>query len=534
MTAASTPLSPPDIDAAKLYNRRIRAWSLYDVADHAYITVTSTTFFPPYFIAIATPAFLEIGKGVTDTAANALARDTASNVYAFAVSLALFIAAILAPIIGTYADLTGRRKRLLVVTTAAGGVIASLMVTLTTGMWALGLLMYMATQIALNIALGMNSSLLPHVARPADIPRVSSLGYAMGYIGGGILLLINTVLFLFAGKLGIDSSTAVRIAFLSVGFWWIGFTIPTALVVPEPPAVPLANSSGSPVRDTFTRLGHTVRDIQRYRELFKMLVAFWLYSEGIGAIILLSTAYGSALGLDNSALIAALLLTQFVAFPYALLYGRIANNSNQHRSSYMAMLLWTAVTMPILGLFANLSVNAAGQGLPLPLTFGLIAVDQLLGIAFAYFVGGRLLAAFTASLDTKRAVIVGLLIYTIVPVWGFFLHSSAEFFMVGWLVGTVQGGTQALSRAIYSRLCPPAKSGEFFGLYGLSEKFAGILGPLLYGIIGTLTHSPQASVLSISVFFILGMVLLWRVNETAGAAVAEADEQQIKTSQVAA
>jgi UMF1 family MFS transporter len=532
MTAAPNTTSPPDSISTALYNRRVRAWSLYDVADHAYITVTGTTFFPPYFVAIATPAFLIAGQAA-DKAATALARDTASNMYAFAVSLALFIAAILAPIIGTYADLTGRRKRILVVTTAAGGVIASLMVTLTTGMWVIGLLLYMVTQIALNIALGMNSSLLPHVARPSDIDRVSSLGYAMGYIGGGLLLLVNTVLFLFADKLGIDSSTAVRIAFLSVGFWWIGFMIPTALIVPEPPAVPLVNSSGNMIRDAFTRLGHTLRDIQHYRELFKMLVAFWLYSEGIGAIILLSTAYGSALGLDSGALIAALLLTQFVAFPYALIYGRIANAANNHRSAYVSMLLWTAITMPILGVFANLSVTSAGQGLSLPLTFGLIAVDQIVGILFAHFVGSKLLTGFTARLDTKRAVVLGLLIYTIIPIWGFFLHSSAEFFMIGWLVGTVQGGTQALSRSIYSRLCPPAKSGEFFGLYGLSEKFAGILGPLLYGIIGTLTHSPQASVLSISVFFILGMVLLWRVNETAGAAVAQADEQQIEASHAA-
>jgi len=508
------------------YQRRVRAWSFYDWADHAYITVLSTTFFPPYFIAIAAPAFLVASQ--TGTNPNAIARDNASNVFAFAVSLALFLAALLAPVLGTLADLTGRRKRFLLIATAFGGVISSFMFTLSTGTWIAGLLMFIVTQIALNIALGLNSSLLPHVAHPQDMNRVSSLGYAMGYIGGGLLLLLNTILYLFAGKLGLDSATAVRIAFLTTGIWWIVFMIPVALLVPEPPATPLVNGTGSPIRDTLIRLRHTFRDIQHYRELFKMLIAFWLYSEGIGAIILLSTAYGAALGLDTSALIGALLMTQFVAFPYALVYGRISNQSNGSRSAYVAMLLWTAVTLPVIGLFVNLS-----GGIGLPLTFGLIALNQVLGIVFAHFVGSKILADFTARLDTKRAVLLGLAIYIIVPIWGFFIKSSAEFFMIGYLVGTVQGGTQALSRAIYTRLCPPAKSGEFFGLYGLSEKFAGILGPLLYGIVGTLTHSPQASILSICVFFLVGMFALRRVNETVGAKIAQEEELAIETRHAA-
>src|SRR5262249_5598350 len=144
--------------------------------------------------------------------------------------------------------------------------------------------------------------------RPGDMNRVSSLGYAMGYVGGGILLAANTALYVFADKLGIDGSTAVRIAFLTVGIWWIAFMLPMAFNVPEPAPTPLANGSGNSVRDAFTRLSHTIRDIQRYRELFKLLIAFWLYSEGIGAIILLATAYGAALGLDTSTLITTLLM----------------------------------------------------------------------------------------------------------------------------------------------------------------------------------------------------------------------------------
>jgi MFS-type transporter involved in bile tolerance (Atg22 family) len=464
------------------------------------------------------------GASSNDTAAVALARDSASNTFALTVSLALLVAAIIAPFIGALADITGKRKRLLIITTIAASLVSSLMFILTTGMWVMGLVLYFLSQVAMNIALGFSSSLLQHVARPDDINRVSSLGYAMGYIGGGLLLALNTALYLFSDKIGIDSGLAVRIAFLSVGIWWLAFTLPLIRNVKEPPSTPLAHGSrGSVVLDSFTRLVHTVRDAARYREMFKMLLAFWFYMEGIGAIILLATSYGAALGLDTSILIGTLLMTQFVAFPYALMYGRIPVPTEQRRSAYISMLIWSGVTFPLMGIYANLNGNVS-----IPLTFGLIIGNQLLGLAFSFLIGRHLFNKLANKIDAKRAVILGLLIYTIIPLWGFVLKSQAEFFMIGWLVGTVQGGTQALSRAIYASLTPRAKSGEFFGLYGLSEKFAGILGPLLYGVVGTLTHDPRASILSISVFFVIGIILLWNVNEKKGAELASAEEAQIE------
>jgi UMF1 family MFS transporter len=502
------------------YRRRILAWSFYDWANHGYLTTTATTFFPPHFVAIAAPAFAAAGGA----AAAAFARDTAANVFALTVSLALFASAVLAPLVGTYADITGHRKRLLIAVTLAGGVLSSAMFALTPGRWPLALLLYFATQVALNLALGLNSSLLPHVARPEDLSRASSLGYAMGYIGGGILLALNTAVFLFADRLGIDRMLAARIAFLTVGVWWILFTVPLARRVQEPPAVPLVRgATGKPIGDALRRLAHTLRDIRRYRELFKMLVAFWFYMEGVGAIVLLATAYGAALGLDTAVLVGTLLMTQAVAFPYALLYGRIPDARAARRGAFVAMLLWTAVTLPLLGAYARAHPEL-GTSRALVLTLA----DQLVGVAVSFSVGNRALSGLVRRLDAKRAVILGLAIYTIVPVWGFVLSTQAEFLMIGWLVGTVQGGTQALSRAIYAELAPAAKSGEFFGLYGLSEKFAGILGPLLYGIVGQLTHNPRASILSVSAFFLLGIVLLARVDVTAGARAAAAEEATIE------
>jgi MFS transporter, UMF1 family len=528
--AAEIPLSQsPDRLAESTYKKRVLSWAWYDWADHAYITTTASTFFPPYFIAIAAPAFLAAGASTTDQAAMALARDTASNVFAISVSIALFVAALLAPVLGALADITGRRKRLLVITTIAASLFSSLMFILTTGMWQMGLVLYFFSQVTMNFCLGFSSSLLPHVARSDDMNRVSSLGYAMGYVGGGLLLGANTALYLLSDKIGIDSGLVVRIAFLSVGAWWMVFTIPVLINVPEPAPTPLSHGSrGNAIADAFIRISHTLKSARRYQELFKMLIAFWFYMEGIGAIILLATSYGAALGLGTAILISTLLMTQFVAFPYALLYGRIPVTSSHWRSAFVSMLVWTGVTFPLMGLYAN--QNGA---VSIPNTFMMIGADQVLGLLFSFFIGRHLLAGFTNRLNTKRAVILGLVIYTLIPIWGFFLKSQAEFFMIGWLVGTVQGGTQALSRTIYASLTPRAKSGEFFGLYGLSEKFAGILGPLLYGLVGTLTHDPRASILSISVFFVLGIGMLWRVDEKKGAELAAAEEAQIELAHTA-
>jgi UMF1 family MFS transporter len=221
-------------------------------------------------------------------------------------------------------------------------------------------------------------------------------------------------------------------------------------------------------------------------------------------------------------------MTQMVAFPYALAYGRIPDPTRSWRATFVAMLLWTGVTLPLLGWYAR------GHGdLGLLRALVLILADQAIGIAVAWLLGRHLVRGLVRRLDAKRAVILGLAIYTIVPVWGFVLSTRAEFLMIGWLVGTVQGGTQALSRAIYAELSPAAKSGEFFGLYGLSEKFAGILGPLVYGVVGQITHNPRASILSIAAFFALGMLMLARVDVPAGAQAAAEEETAIEAARAA-
>jgi UMF1 family MFS transporter len=299
------------------------------------------------------------------------------------------------------------------------------------------------------------------------------------------------------------------------------FALPLFFWVPEPPATPLEkDASGNALLDSFRRMSKTFREIRSYRELFKMLVAFWLYSDGIGTIIQLATTYGKQeLHLDQTVLIGALLLTQFVAFPYALMFGRFPDPNSKYRSFYVAFILWTVITFPIMGSFI------AGTNAGIATTFIAIAINQAIGIAFSWFIGRHLAADLTNRMTTKRAVIFGLAVYTLIAIWGFFINTAAEFWMLAWMVGTVQGGTQALSRSLYASLSPSSKSGEFFGFYGFSDKFAGILGPLLFGIIAALTGGNlRISILSVIIFFIAGAVLLARINETEGQRIAQSED----------
>jgi MFS transporter, UMF1 family len=207
------------------------------------------------------------------------------------------------------------------------------------------------------------------------------------------------------------------------------------------------------------------------------------------------------------------------------MFGRIPDKNSNNRTFFISFIIWTAITFPLMGVFAA-SANS-GQGNTTGTTFTWIIINQVIGLLFSWFVGRRLAAPLTTWLTTKRTILFGLAIYVVISIWAFFLYTATEFWMLAWLVGTVQGGTQALSRSLYSTLSPRSKSGQFFGFYGFSDKFAGILGPLLFGIIGLATGGNlRLSILSVIIFFVAGGVLLMRVDEVKGEQFAIADDEQ--------
>jgi UMF1 family MFS transporter len=310
-------------------------------------------------------------------------------------------------------------------------------------------------------------ALLPHIARPREIDRVSTAGYALGYLGGGVLLALNLAWiqrpdwFGLPSGPGLTSSQAtlpVRLAFVSVAIWWTLFSLPLFRRVPEPPAAvePDERPGRNPVVTAFIRLGETFRELRSYRNAFLMLLAFLIYNDGIQTIIKMATAYGTELGIGQSALIAAILLVQFVGIPCSFLFGILA---------------------------------------------------------------GRI--------GAKQAVFLGLLAYAAISVLGYFMKTAGHFFVLAGLVGMVQGGTQALSRSLFASMIPQHKSGEFFGFFSVFEKFAGIFGPLIFAGTIAATGSSRNAILSVIAFFAVGALLLARVDVGEGQRVAQEADREV-------
>ncbi len=469
------------------HRRAISAWCMYDWANSAFATTIMAAVLPTFYSAVA--------------AQGALTPTQASSAWGFTASIALLISALLAPILGAIADHTGLKKRFLAAFVILGCLATALLVLVSTGDWLLASVLFIFGDIGFAGSIIFYDGLLPHVARPEEMDRVSTRGYAMGYLGGGLLLAINLAWIMKPAWFGmVNGEIASRISFLSVGIWWALFSIPLFLRVKEPPADPGIFRGMAPIRAAFARLGHTFREIRHFRQLFLFLVAFWLYSDGIGTIIKMATIYGAEIGIGQTDLIGALLMTQFVGIPFSLVFGRLPSGDDRRRAFFLSLILYNVITTPILGLLARAGLlqqwytgllGSAAGGMAALQGLGSLLLNQLPGLSLSWLVGRHLLRGAARLLNTKRAIILALIIYALVSIWGYFLALPVEFWMLAWMVGLVQGGSQALSRSLYANMVPKSRSAEFFGFFGVSEKFAGIAGPFLFGVVGTLAGSSR-------------------------------------------
>jgi UMF1 family MFS transporter len=427
-----------DSGEEKRYRKTINAWCMYDWANSAFATTILAAVFPIYYGTVA---------GAT------LPGNLATVYWGYTASAALLTVAVFAPVLGAIADHTGAKKKFLLTLVALGVVFTGMLAGVGRGDWRSATFFFILGYIGFAGSIIFYESLLPHICGPKDIDHVSSKGYAVGYLGGGLLLALNLAwilkpkMFLMA-----DAEVASRISFLSVSIWWAVFSIPLFRHVSEPATGELSAGQINPVRAGFQRLARTFGEIRKYRELMKFIVAFWLYSDGIGTIIKMAAIYGTEIGIDRSTLIGALLLVQFVGIPCTMAFG------------------WLA---------------------------------RLLG--------------------TKRAIFLALGIYCVAAAGGYFMTKAWHFWALALLVATAQGGAQALSRSLFGRMVPKAKSAEFFGFYSVSSKFAGIFGPFLFAVVGQMTGTSRLSIVSLIFFFVAGGILLSRVNVEEGVRVAAAE-----------
>jgi MFS transporter, UMF1 family len=321
------------LDRLGLHRPELRAWAMYDWANSAFQSTVITAIFPIYF---------------TSVAAAGLRPADATRHLATATTIALTVAAVLAPILGAFADYAPLKKRMLAWFLGVGALAAAAMALVQRGDWMLGAVLFTIGNIGMSGSLTFYDSLLPHIAGEQEIDRVSTAGYALGYLGGGVLLALNLVWIVRPGVFGLpDASAASRLSFLSVAVWWVVFSLPLFRTVREPP---LRIRDGAPsgrrlFRVAFCGLVQTLRDLRAYRQAFLLLVAFIVYSDGINTIIRMATSYGTELGLRQNALITAILIVQFVGIPCSFLFGSLAGWIGAKRSIFVALAVYTLTSV---------------------------------------------------------------------------------------------------------------------------------------------------------------------------------------------
>ena len=425
--------------------RERRGWYLYDWANSAFQTTVITVFLGPFLTSITeVAAGCELGADSCDGRVHPLGISVAAgSFFPYLVSLSVFLTVFVLPVMGAVADRAPRKKPLLgaAAFTGAGATIA--MAFVTGDRYWLGGILFVIANISFGAALVVYNSFLPQLAAPDDRDRVSSKGWAIGYLGGGLLLALNLVVVTVLTVDG-DSGRTLDLArwcIVSAGVWWAGFTIlPLVMLKERPGAEANLSGRGNVLTDGFTQLGHTIREVRAYPLTLFFLLAFLIYNDGIQTVITLASQYGTEeLGLTQSTLIITILIVQFLAFGGALLLGAMAARIGARKTILFSLALWLVVIIAAYWL---------PEGQPIP------------------------------------------------------------FMILGAGIGLVLGGSQALSRSLFSQLIPRGKEGEYYGFYEISDKGTSWLGPLAFGLIFQLTNSYRVGIVSLVVFFLVGGVLL--------------------------
>jgi UMF1 family MFS transporter len=429
-----------------------KAWYWYDWANSAFYTTVLTVLFGPYMIEIAGRA---AGCAEDDRDENCratvsvLGLDLAAGSLPFYLtSFATIASAFILPIVGAMVDRSSRKKFHMAGFAWAGAFFAGLLFFMEGENWQLGAVCIVMASVLAGCSLISYSAILCDISTEEERDRVSSRGWAFGYLGGGLLLVVNLALVLGNDAIGLSTGMAVRISLLTAALWWAGFTIIPFRRLKNRPPIDVLPESGGMLRRSFGQLWETLKDLRKYPMTLTFLLAYIFYNDGIQTVIYSASVYGSEeLGFGTSVLITTILLIQFVAFGGALFFGRLASKYGAYRSILWGCYAWMAI------------------------------------VVVAMFLPEKNLALFLA---------------------------------VGVAIGIVLGGTQALSRSFFSLLIPRGREGEYFALYNAFERGTSWFGVLLFGVMFQVTGSYRPAIVSLIVFFVLGVFFLLRLDPARG------------------
>ncbi|MDR2158726.1 MAG: MFS transporter [Treponema sp.] len=410
------------------FTRTEKSWILYDWANSVYATIMMAVIYPIFFVSYVN------GQGVAG-----------DSWWGIGVSVSMLIMALAAPVVGALADYRGYKKKLFLVFLALGLIFT--LVSALADIWPLMLLGCVISRIGFSGSCLVYDSFLPDVTTPERMDRVSGFGYAFGYIGGSTIpFVLSIALMQAAPAIGISTAGAVKIALVITVLWWGLFSIPFIKNIKQIHYVEKPRTGL--LRSTLAAIGATAKKIVAHKGVLFFILAYFFYIDGVDTVINMSTAYGETLGLGQTSMILALLVTQLVAFPCSILFSRLSRRFSSLRMLLIAVWIYAAIC--ILGFVMGFGLEQHYFGVP---------------------------------------------------------TATVLFWILAVMVGSVQGGIQATSRSHFARIVPPENSGEFFGFFDIFGKFASIMGPALYSFTKTLTGSSAYSILSILVLFIAALII---------------------------
>lgn len=403
------------------FSKEEKSWILYDVANSAMVLIITATI-PIYFRSLAENA------GVDNNVITAL--------WGSATSTSLLVLALFSPILGAIADYKGFKKKLFLISLAVG-VIGALSFTITT-QWQAFLFFYILSRIGYAACNIFYDGMLVDVTEDSRMNAVSSYGYAYGYIGSTIPFILGLVLILFNETFGLSVTLATQISFLITIIWWVVLSIPLLKNVkqkyylePEKPIVVTA----------FKRVFNTLKNVRKEPKVFYYILAYFFFIDGVYTIISMATTFGGEVGIDDTQMLLALLATQFIAFPFAILASKLSEK------------------YPVLSILK-----------------------------------------------------IYILIYAGVAIFGFFLNSAWQFWLLAVVIGMVQGGVQSLSRSYFGQIIPKDNANEYFGFFDIFGKFADVLGPLIISLSSIVLGESRYGILGLIVLFAIGYILLGKVQ----------------------
>lgn len=428
---------------AEYSTREQRGWYVYDWANSAFYTTVVAVLLGPYLTEVAKAAADASGQvpffGIPVAA---------QSVWPYSVSLSVFLQVFVLPIVGAYADYGHRKRELLGILTLIGAAATIALYFVEGPSFMTGVLLYLAANLAYGCCITVYNSFLPEIAPPEQRDSVSARGWAIGYFGGGLLLLLNLWLYSNAATLGLSGGQAVRLGIASAGVWWLVFSIiPMFTLRNRAPAK--APPAGEPaLLAALKQLGHTLSQIRRYPQTLLFLVAYLIYNDAIQTVFAMASQFGSEeLKMTTSDLTKAILMVQFVAFGGAIGFNWVASHIGNRRTIMLTLAIWMAAVV---------------------------------------------------------------LIY-------FWVYSVRQFYIAAAIIATVMGGSQALSRSLFSFMIPKGQEAEYYSVYEISDKGTSWLGPLFFGAALSMTHSFRIAIVSLIVFFAAGLALLSRVDVTRAA-----------------